>query len=60
MYAMAIVPAILVVIGRLFITESPHWLVSKGRTEEGEQATYKLLKRNPQYPTDVSLAHLSD
>jgi MFS family permease len=58
MYAMAIVPAILVVIGRLFITESPHWLVSKGRTEEGEQATYKLLKRNPQYPTDVSLAHL--
>jgi MFS transporter, putative metabolite transport protein len=58
MYAMAIVPAILVVIGRLYITESPHWLVLKGRTEEGEKATHKLLKRNPQYPKDVSLAHL--
>jgi MFS family permease len=60
MYASAIVPAILVVIGRLFITESPHWLVSKGRTEEGEKATYKLLKREPQYPRDVSLGHLRD
>jgi MFS family permease len=39
MYAAAIVPAILVVVGRLFVTESPHWLVSKGRTEEGEKAT---------------------
>ena len=58
MYATAIVPAILVVIGRLYITESPHWLVSKGRTEDGEKATHKLLKRNPQYPKDVSLGHL--
>ncbi|MEZ0052263.1 putative MFS transporter [Mycobacterium sp. MAA66] len=60
MYASAIVPAILVVIGRLYVTESPHWLVSKGRHEEGEKATHKLLKRNPQYPKNVSLAHLSD
>jgi MFS transporter, putative metabolite transport protein len=59
MYAAAIVPAILVVIGRLFVTESPHWLVSKGRTEDGEKATRNLLKRNPQYPKDVSLGHLS-
>jgi MFS transporter, putative metabolite transport protein len=58
MYAAAIVPAILVVIGRLYITESPHWLVSKGRTEDGEKATRNLLKRNPQYPRDVSLGHL--
>jgi MFS transporter, putative metabolite transport protein len=59
MYATAIVPAILVVVGRLFITESPHWLVSKGRTEDGEKATHKLLKRHPQYPTDISLGHLN-
>jgi MFS transporter, putative metabolite transport protein len=58
MYATAIIPAILVVIGRLFITESPHWLVSKGRTEEGEKATHLLLKRVPQYPANVSLGHL--
>lgn len=59
MYASAIVPAILVVIGRLYVTESPHWLVSKGRHEEGERATHKLLKRDPQYPKNVSLAHLA-
>ena len=60
MYAAAIVPAILVVIGRLFVTESPHWLVSKGRTADGEKATSALLKRNPQYPKTVSLGHLND
>jgi MFS family permease len=53
------VPAILVVIGRLFVTESPHWLVSKGRIEHGEKATTQLLKRTPQYPKSVSLAHLA-
>jgi len=58
MYATAIVPAILVVIGRLYVTESPHWLVAKGRTADGEKATTQLLKRNPQYPKDVSLGHL--
>ena len=59
MYAAAIVPAILVVIGRLFVTESPHWLVSKGRTEPAEKATTQLLRRNPQYPKNVSLGHLA-
>ena len=60
MYAAAIVPAILVVIGRLFVTESPHWLVAKGRTTDGEKATTQLLKRTPQYPKSVSLGHLAD
>ncbi len=60
MYAAAIVPAILVVIGRLFVTESPHWLVAKGRIEHGEKATSELLKRTPQYPKNVSLGHLAD
>ena len=60
MYAAAIVPAIVVVVGRLYVTESPHWLVAKGRTAEGEKATSQLLKRTPQYPKSVSLAHLAD
>jgi len=60
MYAAAIVPAILVVVGRLYVTESPHWLVAKGRTAEGEKATTQLLKRTPQYPKSVSLGHLAD
>ena len=30
MYATAILPALLVTLGRLFVTESPHWLVSRG------------------------------
>lgn len=58
MYASAILPAALVILGRLNITESPHWLVTKGRTEEGERETRKLLKRVPQYPKDVQLSHL--
>ncbi|HEY4794420.1 MAG TPA: MFS transporter [Mycobacterium sp.] len=60
MYAAAIVPAILVVVGRLYVTESPHWLVAKGRTADGEKATTQLLKRTPQYPKSVSLGHLAD
>jgi MFS transporter, putative metabolite transport protein len=58
MYASAIVPAILVIVGRLYIVESPHWLVLKGRTKEAEAATLRLLRRSPAYPTDVSLGHL--
>ncbi len=55
MYASAILPAVLVIIGRLFVTESPHWLLTMGRTQEAEQATGRLLRRHPQYPKDVSL-----
>lgn len=55
MYAAAIIPAILVIVGRFFITDSPHWLASKGRIEEAEKETKRLLKRNPQYPKEVRL-----
>lgn len=55
MYATAIFPAILVIIGRFFVTDSAHWLVSKGRMEDAEKATHRLLKRNPQYPKSIKL-----
>ncbi|MGA8991471.1 MAG: MFS transporter, partial [Rhodoplanes sp.] len=34
MYATAIIPAVLVLLGRFFITESPHWLAIRGRERE--------------------------
>lgn len=55
MYATAIVPAILVTIGRFFITQSGHWLVSQGRIAEAERAVEKLLWRKPAYPKKVTL-----
>ncbi|MDY6995551.1 MAG: MFS transporter [Actinomycetota bacterium] len=60
MYATAIIPAILVIIGRFFITDSPHWLVSKGRTEEAERETVRLLNRKPAYPKSVSLSRVPE
>lgn len=50
MYAVAIVPAILVMIGRLTITESPHWLNLHEKQEKAEAELLRLLKREPQYP----------
>ncbi|WP_269542285.1 MFS transporter [Cerasicoccus fimbriatus] len=55
MYATAIFPAILVIIGRFYVTDSIHWLVSKGRMEDAEYETHRLLKRHPQYPKHVRL-----
>lgn len=55
MYATAIIPAILVIVGRFFVTDSAHWLVSKGRMKDAERATHRLLRREPQYPKSVKL-----
>ncbi|TSA53567.1 MAG: MFS transporter [Planctomycetaceae bacterium] len=55
MYATAIIPAILVIIGRFFITDSGQWLMSQGRIEEAEKETRRLLRRNPPYPNDIKL-----
>jgi MFS transporter, putative metabolite transport protein len=59
MYATAIVPAILVVLGRLRISDSGHWLMSQGRKAEAEAEVARLLERVPPYPKEVRLADLS-
>ncbi len=56
MYAVAILPALVVVVGRFFITQSAHWLAAKGRIAEAERETEKLLGRTPPYPRKVTLA----
>jgi MFS transporter, putative metabolite transport protein len=60
MYGTAIMPTILVVIGRFFVTQSPQWLMSRGRVEEAEKAIRRLLRRDPAYPTIISLRALPD
>ncbi|MEZ5890488.1 MAG: MFS transporter [Xanthobacteraceae bacterium] len=55
MYATAIIPAALVLLGRFFITESPHWLAIRGREREAENEILRLLWRTPRYPHAVRL-----
>ncbi|HVE16814.1 MAG TPA: MFS transporter [Chthoniobacterales bacterium] len=57
MYAMAILPATLVVIGRFFIPQSAHWLMARGRTADAELEIAKLLHRKPQHPKHIRLTH---
>jgi hypothetical protein len=58
MYATAIIPAILVVLGRLEISDSGPWLMSQGRKAEAEAEVARLLEREPPYPKEVRLADL--
>jgi putative MFS transporter len=55
MYASAIIPAVLVTIGRFYIVESANWLHTRGETAQAEAAVKKLLVRKPQYPAEVKL-----
>jgi putative MFS transporter len=55
MFATAIIPAVLVTIGRFFITESPNWLSARGQHEKAEIAVTRLLVRTPQYPSSITL-----
>ncbi|MDD3311535.1 MFS transporter [Pseudodesulfovibrio sp.] len=56
MYATAVVPALLVMGARLFITDSAPWLASRGRMGEAEEAVRRLLRRDPPYPAEIALA----
>jgi putative MFS transporter len=56
MYASAIVPALLVTIGRFYIVESANWLAARGDMEKAHIAAKKLLVRKPQYPSEITLA----
>jgi len=60
MYATAIIPTILVVIGRFFIPQSPHWLMMRGRVDEAEDAVLRLLNRDPKYPKTLVLEPVAD
>lgn len=55
MYAIVIIPAVAVLIGRFFIPESPHWLMEEKRQDEAEAALSRLLKRTPAYPPTIHL-----
>ena len=56
MFATAVVPALLVTIGRFYVTESANWLHTRGATEQAQLAAGRLLHRKPQYPQNIVLA----
>jgi hypothetical protein len=56
MYLAAVLPAMLVLAGRFFVPESACWLVARGRVGDAEKALAQLLKREPAYPSKVTLA----
>jgi MFS family permease len=56
MYATAVIPAVVVTIGRFYITESANWLHTKGAVDKATHATQRLLVRTPQYPQHIVLA----
>jgi putative MFS transporter len=56
MYATAIIPAVLVTIGRFSITESAHWLLVRGDQIRAQKEVVRLLGRRPAHPKIVKLA----
>jgi MFS transporter, putative metabolite transport protein len=56
MFATALVPALIVTLGRFFIVESANWLSVRGRHDKAEQSVARLLVRTPQYPTNIKVA----
>ncbi len=55
MYATAILPALLVTVGRFYVVESANWLFARGQMERAQVAAQRLLARRPQYPQIVEL-----
>ena len=61
MYATALVPAVIITIGRFFIPESANWLIVRGAHDHAEKAVARLLHRKPRYPQKVELTrHVVD
>ena len=56
MYASAIIPAVLVTLGRFYIVESANWLSARGEISRAEREATRLLVRKPQYPSEIKLA----
>jgi MFS family permease len=56
MYATAIVPAVIIALYRLTVTESGSWLLRRGHEERAADSVRRLLKREPAYPREVRLA----
>jgi len=55
MYAIGIVPTAFVIILRLTIPESPHFLFFQGRVADAERALARQLARDPPYPPEIRL-----
>jgi sugar porter (SP) family MFS transporter len=47
MFAFAFIPAGIQFVGLFFIPETPHWLLSKGRTQAAEKAMHRLRIASP-------------
>ena len=60
MYAIAVIPAVVVTVGRFYIVESANWLASRGRNEQAQRSVQRLLTRNPQYPNAIRLVQKAD
>src|ERR1700678_3270445 len=55
MFATAVIPALIVTVGRFYITESANWLHTRGATDRAKAAAGRLLERKPQYPSNIVL-----
>jgi MFS transporter, putative metabolite transport protein len=55
MFATALIPAIIVTVGRFYIPESANWLAVRGAHDKAEHAVRRLLHREPQYPQNIAL-----
>jgi MFS transporter, putative metabolite transport protein len=55
MFATAVIPALIVTIGRFYVTESANWLFTRGATERATTAAKQVLLRTPQYPQNIVL-----
>jgi MFS transporter, putative metabolite transport protein len=56
MYATAMLPALAITVARFFVVESANWLAVRGDHDAAEKSVIRLLRRVPQYPTNIQLA----